>query len=664
MPPAQLQALRQREEQYRAIFEGSLEGLFVWDENLRVVDVNPAGLALYGVRRHEILGRSYPRSMPAEYVRERLEMVRKALAGATTHVETSVLRPDGSRFDADMRVMPFTHGGRPHALTVVRDITDRHRADQQLRDSEEQYRAIFNASSDALVLRDAHFTAVEVNPAYTAMSGYTREEVMAADRVLTQADPALRMRHRAWHDKALAGRELRFEVTGTRKDRSTWQAEVRGTPMTYRGRPHVLYAVRDITARVAAEQRRAELERQLRQAQKMEAIGQLTGGLAHDFNNILTSVLGYLAMAREQPAVGAGTELARQLGQAQLAAERAREHVAQLLAFSRPERGERRLVPPAQLLGHALQLLRPNLPASIAVDAAGAEDDDCAMPAVVADPVQFEQVLLNLCLNARDAIGDQGTIRLRIGQSLLTGHCASCGAWLERGRWVWIEVADDGRGMTQDVRDRMFEPFFTTKDVGRGTGMGLAMVHGIVHDHGGHIEVASEPGRGSAFRVLLPAVSQHSVQEAAPDDVATTIACAGRIAPRLRGRVLLVDDEPSVGCYMQDLLRSWGLDVVLEQDPVAACRRLASTAEDFSLLLTDQTMPGMTGIALARHARLHRAGLPVLLYTGNASDIGEQELEGSGVTALLRKPINARALSSLLAELLPKEVTSEVDSAV
>jgi PAS domain S-box-containing protein len=547
-----LQDMRQREEQYRAIFEGSLDGLFVWNEHLRVADVNPAGLALYGVRREDVLGKSYPRSMPADYVRDRLDMIRKALAGITTHVETSVLRPDGTRFDADLRVMPFTQGGRPHALTVVRDITDRRRADQQLRDSEEQYRAIFNASidalvlrsadfrivdvnatyetmsgfsrdeaigmdrilanppevsakiralhhealggsrtvtletqllrrdghryelelrgvpvthrgqphvlyvgrditqakraeralrdseeqyraifnasADALVLRDAHFAAVEVNPAYTAMSGYTREEVMAADRVLTQADSALRTRHRAWHDQALAGKELRFEVTGTRKDGSTWEAEVRGTPMTYRGRPHVLYAVRDITARVAAEQRRGELERQLRQAQKMEAIGQLTGGLAHDFNNILTSVLGYLTMAQEQPAVNANAELARQLGQAQLAAERAREHVAQLLAFSRPERGERRLVPPAQLLGHALQLLRPNLPASIAVDVAGTGESDPAVPPVVADPVQFEQVLLNLCLNARDAIGAYGTIRLRIGESLLTGHCASCGA--------------------------------------------------------------------------------------------------------------------------------------------------------------------------------------------------------------------------------------------
>jgi len=202
--------------------------------------------------------------------------------------------------------------------------------------------------------------------------------------------------------------------------------------------------------------------------------------------------------------------------------------------------------------------------------------------------------------------------------------------------------------MTQDVLDRMFEPFFTTKDVGRGTGMGLAMVHGIVHDHGGHIEVESAPGHGSSFRVLLPAASQETLR----DDAIAPAPLAARPAPPLHGRVLLVEDEPIVSGYMQDLMQSWGLDVVLEQDPVPASHRLASQSEAFALLLTDQTMPGMTGLALARHARQHRPALPVLLYTGNAADISQQELADCGVTTLLRKPIDAGVLRNLLGELL------------
>ncbi|WBY00343.1 PAS domain S-box protein [Ramlibacter tataouinensis] len=772
-----LEDLRQRDEQYRAVFEASLDGLFVWDERLRVADVNPAGVALYGVRREDMVGQSYPDSMPADYVRARLDMVRDALAGRTTHVETTVLRPDGTTFEADLRVMPFVQRGRPHALTVVRDISERRARDRALRDSEEQYRAIFNASVDALVLRDADFAivdvnatyeamtgntraevlgvdrvlanppelsatiraqhdkalagatirletqllhrdghryelelrgvpiqhrgqphvlyigrditqakaagqalrdseeqyraifnasadalvlrdtdyrAIEVNPAYTAASGYTREEVMAADHVLTQADAGARARHRRAHDVALAtGRELRFEVTGTRKDGSTWQAEVRGTPMTYRGRPHVLYAVRDITERKAAEQRRAELERQLRQAQKMEAIGHLTGGLAHDFNNILTSVLGYVTMAQERAAANDDDAvLGRQLEQARLAAERARDHVAQLLAFSRPRSGDRRLLEPAQVARQALQLLRPNLPASIAVTLDAPGGHDAELPPVAADPVQLEQVLLNLCLNARDAIGEHGNLRLRIGHSAAAGHCASCSMALEGDGWVWFEVADDGRGMPQDVLDRMFDPFYTTKEVGRGSGMGLAMVHAIAHDHGGHVQVESEPGRGSTFRVMLPAAHQACGE---PPAALAAAAAAAPPAPPLRARVLLVEDESIVSDYMQELLGSWGLEVVLEHDPLLAARRLAAHDEAFELLLTDQTMPGMTGLALARHAVQCRPGLPVLLYTGNAGAIRAEDLAGSGVAGLLRKPIDTAALRQLLRELLDAE---------
>jgi CheY-like chemotaxis protein len=213
---------------------------------------------------------------------------------------------------------------------------------------------------------------------------------------------------------------------------------------------------------------------------------------------------------------------------------------------------------------------------------------------------------------------------------------------------VAFSVEDNGRGMTQEVLDRMFEPFFTTKEVGRGSGMGLAMVHGIVHDHGGHVLVQTSPGAGSVFRVLLPA---------AAEDRKAMLPCTpsaprpAAIAP-LQGRVLLVEDEPIVSNYMRDLMRGWGLDVVLEQDPLAAARRLDSPMESFALLLTDQTMPGMTGLALARHARAQRPGLPVLLYTGNAFDIAEQDLADSGVTTLLRKPVDTALLRPLLGRLL------------
>jgi len=644
------QALRDSEEQYRAIFNASVDALVLRDADFRIVDVNATYEAMSGNPRAQVLGVDRVLANPPEVSAAIRALHLRALAGETVRLETEMRRRDGHRYDLELRGVPIQHRGRPHVLYIGRDITQAKSAERALRDSEEQYRAIFNASADALVLRDAGYRAVEVNPAYAAMSGYTREEVMEADRVLTQADAAVRARHRAEHELALSGKALRFEVTATRKDGSTLQAEVRGTPVIYRGQPHVLYAVRDTTERNAAEQRRRELERQLRQAQKMEAIGQLTGGIAHDFNNILTSVIGYVTMSEERPAAARDTVLARQLGQARLAAERARDHVAQLLAFSRPQRGERRLLAPAPIARQALQLLRPNLPSSINVECPEACGDAApAVPPVIADPVQLEQVLFNLCLNARDAVRGHGTIRVRVGHSVRAGHCASCSASVDEASWVWFEVADDGRGMSPEVMERMFEPFFTTKEVGRGTGMGLAMVHGIVHDHGGHIQVESSPGQGSTFRILLPAAAQDARDADAPPGIE---AAAAQPAPPLHGRVLLVEDESIVSDYMCDLLSGWGLEVVLERDAVAAAGRLASRREKFDLLLTDQTMPGMTGLALSRHARAHRPRLPSLLYTGNASDIGPDELAECGVSALLRKPIEGSVLRPLLRELL------------
>jgi PAS domain S-box-containing protein len=645
------QKLRDSEEQYRAIFNASVDALVLRDAGFRIVDVNATYEAMSGFSRAEVLGLDRVLANPPSVGETIRALHTRALGGETVRLVTQLLRRDGGRFDLELRGVPILHRGQPHVLYIGRDITHATRAERALRDSEEQYRSIFNASADALVLRDAGYRAVEVNPAYSTVTGYSREEVLGATRVLTQMDPDVRAHHRAEHELALLGKELRFEVTAVRKDGVALQVEVRGTPMMYRGQPHVLYAVRDITQRIAAEQRRGELERQLRQAQKMEAIGQLTGGLAHDFNNILTSVLGYVAMAQEHPAAGGDPTLARQLGQARVAAERAREHVAQLLAFSRPQRGERRLLDAAHIARQALELLRPNLPSTIAVECEAALDGPCTVPPVVADPVQIEQVLFNLCINARDAIGEHGTIRVRIGHSEAAGHCASCSMRLDSNRWVWFEVADDGRGMPAEVTERMFEPFFTTKEIGRGTGMGLAMVHGIVHDHGGHLRVTSVVGEGSTFRVLLPAAAG---EEARPRREAPVLAQkpAQPPMPRLHGRVLLVEDESIVSGYMTDLMGAWGLDVVMERDPRAAARRLATESEPIDLLLTDQTMPGMTGLALARHAKQHRPSLPVLLYTGNASDIAQEELSASGINALLRKPIDAATLGLLLSGLL------------
>ena len=761
-------ALRASEAQYRGIFNASADALVLRAADFSIVDANATYERMSGYALAEVLGVDRVLANPPEVMATIRALHERALAGETITLETQLVRRDGKRYDLELRGVPIQHRGAPHVLYIGRDMTQSRRAERALRDSEEQYRAIFNASADGLVLRDADYRVVDVNPAYLAMSGFTRDEVISATRVLTQTDEAMQRRHRRQHADVLAGRAMRYDVTGTRKDGTLFHAEVSAMPVTYRGNPHVLYAARDITerkaaadalrmreqqyraifdgsadamvlwnseirfvdvnraytqmygftrdevigttldgrlpeamvaertacmraalagkervietttlrkngepfdvelrylpivhlgephvlaiarditGRLAAEAERERLEAQLRQAQKMEAIGQLTGGIAHDFNNILTSVIGYLVLAQERAGPLGDAHLQRQLGQAHLAAQRARELIAQMLAFARRQHGERRVLALAPLVGQSLQLLRATLPSSVSVDfiappAVGGENLH-----VAADAVQLEQVLFNLCINARDAITGSGWIRVRLGRHDGAWSCASCRAHAGAGRWVEISVADSGCGIEPALLERIFEPFTSTKEVGRGSGMGLAMVHGIVHDHGGHVLVETTPGAGSVFRVLLPPASS-----AAEADSEVRVESAGNVP--MRGRVMVVEDEAMVGDFMAELLSGWGLDVVLQRAPLAALAWLEDEHEALDLLITDQTMPRLEGLQLAERAIALRPRLPVLLYTGNADAIDDAEAKRRGVCGVLRKPVDGEALRTLVGRCL------------
>jgi signal transduction histidine kinase len=276
---------------------------------------------------------------------------------------------------------------------------------------------------------------------------------------------------------------------------------LRELPVLHRGESRVLAALRGAASSVETDARRLELDAQARQAQKMEAIGHLTSGIAHDFNNILATVIGYLSMAQERAAAYPDPCLVRQIDQANLASRRAQDLIARMLDFARPQRSRRQLTSLSTLVEQTVQLLSATMPSSILLQAESAAD----MPLAYVDSVQIEQVLFNLCINARDAVASRGQISVRLQDRFSGGwHCASCGAEVPAQRWLEVSVADDGSGIADDVVDRMFEPFYSTKAVGKGSGMGLPMVHTILHDHGGHLLVDTAPGAGTTFRALLP----------------------------------------------------------------------------------------------------------------------------------------------------------------
>ena len=522
---------------------------------------------------------------------------------------------------------------------------ERTRAEEALRASEAQYRAIFNASADALVLWDSRFRRVDVNAAYERMYGWTRDDVIGRGYDHPAYPPNYARQRLDLVRRALAGETCHAELEAIRKSGERFATEVHTIPFLHRGEPHVLAIARDITERKRAEESRARLEAQLRQAQKMEAIGQLTGGIAHDFNNILTSVMGNLALAADRPAAAEDPRLARNLDQAQASCGRARDLIRQMLTFSRGQRGQPRQLHPGPLVAESMRLLRPTLPATIEIES----DTDDSVPAVLHDPVQLGQVVLNLCINARDAIGTgSGRIRTAVRHARAVQLvCTACREPLA-GDFVELSVTDTGCGIPPEILDRVFEPFFTTKEVGKGSGMGLAMVHGIVHEHGGHLVVESGP-RGTCFRVLMrPAGPSPETLSAAP----AVPGPPGARAP-LRGRVMVVDDEPSVARFLRELLEGWGMDVTVAPDGRSAAEAFEPTAAAYDLVIADRTMPRMTGIELARHLATLEPPVPVILCTGYADDQTKGDALAAGARAVLAKPVEPKALRALIETLLP-----------
>jgi len=640
------EALRASEEQYRTIFNATTDALILWDSRVRRVDVNKAYERTYGWSREEVLGRGYdhPAYSP-EYARPREEMVRRALAGEACRAELESIRKDGARIMTEVEAIPFRHRGEPHVLAIARDITERKRAEEALRASEEQYRAIFNASADALVLWDSEFRRVDVNPAFEKMYGWTRDEVIGRGYGQAAHQPDYAITRYELGRRALSGETARAEVPAVRKNGEELLVDLVAIPFRHRGEPHVLAIARDITERKRAEAARQELETRLRQAQKMEAIGQLTGGIAHDFNNLLTSIMGYIVLAGDRDTVQGDKRLGGYLAQAQRSCERARDLIQQMLMFSRGQRGSPRAVSLASVVKGALPTLSAGLPDTLELTVTA---DESAAPVFV-DPAQVEQVLLNLGINARDATDGVGRVRIAVrpqqAEKVLCAGCRQCA----EGSFVELLVEDDGHGMDSEVIERIFEPFFSTKETGKGSGMGLAMVHGIVHEHGGHVVVESSPGQGARFRVLWPVVSDTA--DAMPRERERVLPLRPP-RPALSGSVLVVDDEESVGEFMRELLETWGLQASFASRPEAALEQVRAAPRRFDVIVTDQSMAKMTGLQLALRLHEIRPELPVILYTGRGEALADEDVGAARLCAVVRKPVDPALLSQILARCL------------
>jgi signal transduction histidine kinase/ActR/RegA family two-component response regulator len=383
---------------------------------------------------------------------------------------------------------------------------------------------------------------------------------------------------------------------------------------------------RDISERKQAETEHARLEAQLRESQKMEALGTMAGGVAHDFNNALAMIIGNVELARQD--VGPGHPALVSLDEIGKASRRAKDLVQQILSFSRRQKLERKATSLALVVVETARLVRATLPAMVELKV------DCAgdTPAVLADATLIKQVLLNLCSNALQALQEQGRPGvIEIKLQAYTHKEEESQASIRPGRYACLSVRDNGPGMDAATRERIFEPFFTTKPMGQGTGLGLSVVHGIAQAHEAHIEVESSPGAGSSFRICFPAVDAPVAPLAPPKPDAAPVQGTGK-------RVLYVDDEEAIIFLMTRLLERKGFRVSGYTDPHEALAAARAKPEQFDLAVTDYNMPGMSGLALASALRELRTELPVVLASGYITEELRQQASAAGVRELIYKP--------------------------
>jgi PAS domain S-box-containing protein len=397
----------------------------------------------------------------------------------------------------------------------------------------------------------------------------------------------------------------------------------------------------DLTDQKWAQAERERLEQRLRQAEKMEAVGRLAGGIAHDFNGVLAGVYAYGEMLVEE--APAGSPLKRYAQNVLTAASRGRELVEQILTYSSSQHGRREPVDIARVVAEALELVRGSIPMGIRLGA-----NDAESPFVVTgDATRLHRVVMNLCSNAIQAMSGDGSLHVALEAENLSTERALSHGTLQPGRYVRLIVKDNGCGMDEATLSRIFEPFFTTKEAGQGTGLGLSLVYAIVTDSGGAIDVKSAPEQGSTFTIYLP----HSPITLITAEAATAASHRGR-----GERVLLIDDEAPVLAATAEVLSRLGYEAVSFSDSHAALAAFEATPERFDVVVTDETMPGLTGTGLARVVRNHRPDLPVVLMSGYTGAIQTQQALAAGVSELLSKPIQSHEMATTLARVLHRTV--------
>ncbi len=631
------EALQVSEARYRLMVDTAYEGIWQVDTEARAIFVNQRMAEMLGCPQEEILGRSMFEFMDDASRRIAREKLGRRWTGISEQYEFRFVRKDGTELWGIVAASPVRDeaGQIVGALGMITDITKRKAAEAALRRGEEELRTMFEGTVMGVTLVDADATIMKCNPAMEQLLGYGRGEVCGMTIAQFTHSEDLDLRN---FQELVAGRidSYSYEKRFLRKDGSiVWvrvtASDLRETDGRLR---FVMGMIEDVTERRRAEEERARLEAQLRQSQKMQSLGTLAGGVAHDFNNILTAIGGnsQLALMDLEPDHPARTSLA----EIEAATNRAADLVRQILAFSRPQEPNRKVVKVQTVAEEALRLLRASLPATIEIRATTEPDT----PDIAADATQIHQVIMNLGANAAHAIGDRsGLLEFQLTPVAVDASLAATSPHLREGRYARLSVRDNGCGMEPATVERIFEPFFTTKKPGHGTGLGLSVVHGIVKGHGGAITVYSAPAQGTVFHLYLPAAGRATSEPAPPP------------AEALRGngeRVLYVDDEDQLIFLARRGLEKLGYRLTTFNDARLALEAFRAQPSDFDLIITDLAMPGLSGLDFTAEIRREHPKIPVILTSGYLRPQDRETARQLGIRELLPKPASLEHIAQAI----------------
>jgi PAS domain S-box-containing protein len=583
--------------------------------------MNPAFAEMHGFSPEELKGKPYLDIIPEASHDEVVEHVQAAEEKGYHVFEARHLRKEGSPFpvEVNITVAPDSGGKKIIRIMNVQDISERKEVERFIIQARDEWQRTFNAIHEIVLILDPTLRVLKANSTAEQYLDASPGELEGrqcfelfrrtsspcpgcpAVRTLRDCKPySLQIEHAEMECFFLVSSAPVFDEVGSLTG--------------------LVYVAKDIT-------QQKQLEAKIRQAQKMEAIGTLAGGIAHDFNNILSPIMGYAEMLSENLSDESMERFQAQ--QIYSAALRARDLVQQILGFSRQTDQTLQPVEPHLIVKEVLKLLRSSIPTSIAIK----QSIKSSCGKIMADPTQIHQVVINLCTNAYQAMMDTGgTLGVAMRPLVLTAEDSVYKIGLQPGSYILIEVSDTGHGMTSEALEKIFEPYFTTRKEQGGTGLGLATVHAIVHEHKGTVSVYSEPKQGTTFRVYLPQLKEEKEQD---DDLLPT----GAQYPAGTEHILVIDDEKPVVDITGYMLMQLGYKVTIETDSSAAWELFDRQPDTFDLVITDMAMPGMTGIELAKKILEQRPDIPIILCTGFSEMINEEKAQALGIKGYLMKPV-------------------------